>query len=101
MEYTKRDLELFILLSKSLNRFMSGYGASKGLCGCMCDMMREHRIGGRESQRMEMILEKEFIKIIPEYQTGMGIYVWEKRAIEPRKKFLDDLIEKIKNSLSD
>ena len=100
MEYTKRDFALFTMLSENLNRYMSGFTGSKGLCNCLIDLSRFKGIPNKDFIRMEIILEKEFKLINPEYQTGIGIYMWEKRAIEPRQKFLDDLIEKIKNSLS-
>lgn len=100
MNYTKRDLELLIILSENLNKYMSGIGGSFGLCGCLCDILREPGVFEDEIDRLSGLIENEFTLINPNYKSGYGMYMWEKRAIFPRQKFLDDLIEKIKNSLS-
>lgn len=100
MEYTKRDLESVQTLRGHLPKWMSGFGSSLGICDCLVDLERFLGIKGSELRRLREILTSEFKQMNPDYKEGIGIFMWEKRAIEPRKQFLDDLIDRIKNSLS-
>lgn len=99
MEYTKRDLELVQILRDNFEVYLNdNCMGSSGLCDCVYDLMDYDLITGSDFTDLKRLLRKELWKIkTPKDFNG---YFWPEKAIEPRKQFLDDLIKKIKNSLS-
>lgn len=97
MNYTKRDLELIQILRDNFKMiFTPGIGLCSGII-----ILKHYGVYNRaEMDRTDDVLQEALELNFPDYQKECCEYVWYQNDLISRIKFLDDLITKIKNSLS-